>query len=577
MGRPPPQAGDRGMSLFSSIQLANNALIAAQVGLQVTGNNIANANTPGYIREQVVFTPAPTQRKGNLLLGLGVEVEAIIQKVDLFLEERLRGARSDLTFGEAQENTYQQLEAIVGELSDTDLSTSLTSFFNSINDILNQPDSTPVRNLAVLQGQTLANDIRYLDSRVREIRVDANKRIVSAADDINRLLESIADLNLQILIVEGGGISPSDAVGLRDQRQEKLAELSKIIDIQSVEQKNGTVTVFSSGDYLVFEGGIREVGVVYESDRGLNAAEIRLVATDRKLDSTSGELAGLVASRDEILGGFLDQLDGFAKTLMFEFNRRFAGGQGLSGYSSLTGEFAVEDVAAALDQAGLDFTPENGAFAVQVFNKQTGLKKTTDVFVKLNGLDTDTTLNDLAAQLDAIDGISAAITTQQRLVINSDSANVTFAFADDTSGVLAALGLNTFFSGTGSINIGVNEEIRNDPSKFAASKSGIGLDTDVAVELASLFETPLEAQGGTSLSNLYDRLTADTIQGASVARAVAEGFRVFQRTLEGQQLGISGVSIDEEAVNMITYQRAFQASARFISTISDLLDVLVNL
>jgi flagellar hook-associated protein 1 FlgK len=565
------------MSLFSSLQLANNALIAAQVGLQVTGNNIANANTPGYIREEVVFSPAQTQRKGNLLLGMGVDVLGIIQKVDLFLEERLRGARSDLAYGETQENTYRQLESIVGELSDTDLSTSLTSFFNSINDILNQPESTPVRNLAVLQGRTLADDIKRLDSRVRDNRVDVNNRIVNAADDINRLLTGIAELNVRILNVEGGGTTFSDAVGLRDQRQSKLAELSQIVDIQAVEQENGAVTVFSNGDFLVFEGGVREVTVVYSPDRSLNVAEIRLAATDRKLDSSSGELAGLISSRDDILGGFLDQLDNFARTLAFEFNKRFASGQGLSGYTDLSSEFTVDDTAAALDQAGLSFTPENGSFQVQVFNEQTGLTKTTDLLVQLNGLDSDTSLDDLAAALDAIDGISASITPQRGLTIGSDSPNLSFAFADDTSGVLAALGLNTFFTGTGASNLGVNQAVRDDPGKFATSRSGVGADTDIAVELASLLATPLDSQGGNSLADLYDRMTADTIQGASVSRAVAEGFRVFQRTLEGQQLGISGVSIDEEAVNMITYQRAFQASARFISTISELLEVLVNL
>jgi flagellar hook-associated protein 1 FlgK len=565
------------MSLFSSIQLANNALIAAQVGLQVTGNNIANANTPGYIREEVVLTPAPTQRKGDLLLGMGVDIQGIIQKVDLFLEERLRGARSDLAFGEAQENTYHQLEAIVGELSDTDLSTSLNNFFNSVNDILNQPESTPVRNLAVLQGQTLSDDIARLERRVRTIRVDLNKRVVNAADDINRLLEGIAELNLRILNVEGGGVNFSDAVGLRDQRQSKLAELSRIIDIQAVEQENSSVTVFSNGDYLVFEGGIREVTTAYSADRGLNVAEIRLAATDRKLDSTSGELSGLVTSRDDILGGFLDQLDNFARTLIFEFNKRYSGGQGLSGYATLSSEFSVDDSAAALDQAGLTYTPENGSFQVQVHNQQSGLTQTTDVFVKLNGLDSDTSLDDLAAALDAIDGISASITPQRGLTISRDSLAISFAFADDTSGVLAALGLNTFFQGTGAGDIGVKEVVRSDPGKFATSRGGIGADTEIAVELASLLETPLDSQGGNSLADLYDRLTADTIQGASVARAVAEGFRVFEHTLEGQQLGISGVSIDEEAVNMIVYQRAFQASARFIATISELLDVLVNL
>src|SRR5690348_4399401 len=114
------------MSLFSSIQLANNSLRAMQVGLQVVGQNIANANTPGYIREEVALTPAPTQRNGNLLLGLGVQVTAIVQKIDHFVEERLRGSTSDRVSAETQEQTFQQLEGLLAELGDSDLSTSMT-------------------------------------------------------------------------------------------------------------------------------------------------------------------------------------------------------------------------------------------------------------------------------------------------------------------------------------------------------------------------------------------------------------------------------------------------------------------
>ena len=104
------------MTLFSTIQLSSNALAAAQLGLQVTSNNIANANTPGYLRQRMVLTPGPTQRYGNLLLGLGVDVEAIVQVTDRFLAERLRAAESDLANGETQENTYVQLESLIGEL-----------------------------------------------------------------------------------------------------------------------------------------------------------------------------------------------------------------------------------------------------------------------------------------------------------------------------------------------------------------------------------------------------------------------------------------------------------------------------
>ena len=137
------------MSLFSSIQLANNALRATQVGLQVVGQNIANVNTPGYIREEVILSPAPTQQVGSLLLGLGVEVEGIVQKIDHFLSGRIRNAESDRARAEVQEETYLQLESLIGELSNTDLSTSLNEFFSSINEILSQTESVAVRNLAV--------------------------------------------------------------------------------------------------------------------------------------------------------------------------------------------------------------------------------------------------------------------------------------------------------------------------------------------------------------------------------------------------------------------------------------------
>ncbi len=565
------------MSLFSSIQLASNSLIASQIGLQVTGNNIANANTPGYIRQEVVLTPSPSQRKGSLILGLGVEVNAIIQKSDLFLEERLRGSESDLANSETKEETYSQLEAIVGELSSTDLSTTLNEFFGSISDVLNQPESVAVRNLAILKGETVASDVTRLASRVRDIHKDVDGRIAEASTDINRLLEGISKLNVQVVVAEGGGTSDSDAVGLRDKRKVALLELSRLIDIRSVEQSTGSVTVFAGGEYLVFEGTYRPVAVEEATVDGLANSTIVVEATGAQLTSTRGEVAGLISSRDDILGGVLTNLDDFASTLTYEFNKVFSSGQGLKGHDELTSEFTVNDTTLALDQAGLNYSPVNGSFQVQVFNTQTNLTETTDVIVNLNGLDDDMTLSDLQATLDSIDGITATITPSRGLTIESDSPNGEFSFASDTSGVLAALGINTFFTGISATDMGVNQIVKDDPAKFNASQSGVGGDTANAELMASFIDQPLETQNNSTLAVLYDDFTSDVTQGAAVSKAVTEGFRVFQQTLEGQFLAISGVSIDEEAVNMITYQRAYQASARYISTISDLLDVLVNL
>ncbi len=119
--------------------------------------------------------------------------------------------------------------------------------------------------------------------------------------------------------------------------------------------------------------------------------------------------------------------------------------------------------------------------------------------------------------------------------------------------------------------------MKKDPAKFAASAGGIGKDTANAVALAGFLDRPLDSQSGASIGDLYSSLAGDVTQQSAVSKAVAEGFRVFQLTLDGQRLAISGVNIDEETVNLISYQRMYQASARFISTVNEMLETLINL
>jgi flagellar hook-associated protein 1 FlgK len=543
----------------------------------VVGQNIANANTPGYIREQVDFAAAPTQRNGNLLLGLGVQVQGIVQKVDKFLQERLRNATSDSSSTQVNSDTYTQLEGLIGELSDTDLSTAFSNFFSSISGILNQPESDSVRNLAVLSGQTLTDNFNQLATKAGQIRSDLNDRVGQSADDINRLLQQIAKLNVQISNAEGGGTSNSDAVGLRDQRSNALTQLSQIIDIRTQEQPNGSVSVFAGGDYLVLDGNARSIKVTQTTDRGLTINELNLADTNAPLKFRSGEVAGLIDSRDHVMGDFIDKLNSLAGTLAFEFNRVFSSGQGLKGYQSLTSESAVDDVNASLDAAGLHFTPVNGQFDVQVFNRLTGLTQTSTIKVDLNGLDGDTSLTSLTAALNGINGVSASITADRRLSIQSTSADQEIAFSSDTSGALASLGLNTFFTGSSAGGLGVNQAVVDDPTKFAASRGGIGTDTAAAVDLANFIDQPLDSQGGATLSQLYDRITSAVAQGSANAKSSATAASVFQQSLNGQNLAVSGVNIDEETVNMMEFQRAFQASAKYIATLNDLLNTLVQL
>jgi flagellar hook-associated protein 1 FlgK len=565
------------MSLFGILQTSATSLDAASLGLQVTGNNIANSNDPDYIRQRLIQSPQIGSQQGNLILGMGVRVDGIQQVVDKFLDERLRAASSDVASSEAQSDVYTKLESALNALGDNNLSSSLTTFFGSLQDVLNQPEDVSIRNIAVQKGQTLTETIQRLDGQVRALHDNTNDQVVSLAGDVNNLLADIAKLNIQIVMAEKGGNSQSDAVGLRDRRAADLSKLSEIADVRTIEQPTGDVTVYSGGDFLVNLGTYRKINVVTNVQNGLKVSQLQIDGINSPLTSGGGRLGGLYTARDNVLGGFLNDLSGITKSLIYEFNKVYSGGQGLTGFSQVTSEQSTSNTSAALDAAGLPFTPTNGSFQVQVYDAQTGERKTTDVRVDLNGLDTDTSLQSLAAQLDAIDGIGATITADGKLQITSDSPNTKFAFGSDSSGVLAALGINSFFTGTDSNNIGVSQTVKSDPSLLAISSGGVAEDTKNGELLATLLNTPLSSQGGASLVSAYDQLTGNVAAGSQAASASADGFRTFQQALEGQHMAISGVNIDEEAVKMIEYQRTYQASAKVISTVNQLLQTLLNM
>ncbi len=572
------------MSLFSSIQMAGNTLQAMQIGLHVVGNNIANANTPGYVRERTIYSPAPVQKVGTLTLGLGVEIAGIVQNVDKFTEARLRDAGSDRASAEVQEDIYRDLELAIGELTDVDISTALTKFFGSIELVADTPEDIAIRNLAISDGATLSQRINTLDRRARTLYEDFTQRVDDITTEVNTLSEQIRQLNLQITSAEGGGSTGSDAGALRSQRNLALQQLAEITNIKVTEQESGAVNVSVNGDLLVFEGTRRAVQTETINENGLTRTVVQYADNGSDLVTTGGELHGIYEARDTVIGGFLGNLDEFASTLVFEFNKLYSQGEGIAGFQSLTTIERVEDPTAALNTAGLNFTPESGVLQFNVHNKEidnpTARTEQHDIFIDLNGTDGDTSLNSLAASINAIDGVSASVNFNNELVINSDSDAIEFSFSGDTSGALAALGLNTFFTGSNARDIGVNQVLQEDSAsgaKFAASGDGLGTGNGIALELMTLNDKSLGSLDGGSITGVYDQLINDNTQGATVSAAVADGLRVFEGTLAAEVAAVSGVNLDEEAIDMIMLQQTYQASARYISTLSEMLDIIVAL
>jgi flagellar hook-associated protein 1 FlgK len=574
------------MSLFSSLQMGGNTLQAMQIGLHVVGNNIANANTPGYIRERAIYSPAPVQKLGDLSLGMGVEVDGIVQIIDKFVENRLRDAGSDLASAEALEDAYNKLEAEFNALGEGSIGAMLTSFFNGLADVAKEPGNVGVRDLAIKDGIALAHAFNSLDRNVEQLHTDLSTRVQQIAPTINTLAEQIRKLNLQIVTTEGGGATGSDAGGLRVQRDVALKELAKLININATETVTGSVNVSINGQILIFEGTRREVETSLAELNGVTASRIQFVDNQSVLDPTGGELHGIYQARDSVYAEFLDELDTLAGTLAFEFNKLYSQGQGIDGFTQVTSVNGVNNANTALNSAGLDFTPTSGKFTVLIRNKTDKITKEHEITIDLNGLDgNDTTLNSLAAQLNAIPGLNASVNIDNRLVLSSESSAIDFSFkvasTSDETGVLAALGINTFFTGSDAASLGVNSQLIGAGSKLAAGTNvfanNSGNDNTNALRLVALFDQSLSSLDDQSIRGLYDSIINGTTQGASIAKSVADGQRVFTGTLEATSQGVSGVNLDEEAIDMIALQRTYQASARFISAISELLDILVNL
>ena len=559
--------------------MASAALQANDIALQVVGQNIANANTPGYTREVVNFTPGPSQANGALVQGTGVEVQSITQQISTFLESQLNSANANQASADTLKGTYTQLENIVGALnSGSNLSSAMNQFFNSISDVLNQPGNESVMQSAVLQGQTLAQTINSMANQTAQLRTSTDSQVSALAPQINSLTSQIAKLNIQISEMTGGGQSPSDANGLSDQRNQAINSLSQLIGIQVNTQPDGSVSIYNGGNYLVDEGFSQQVDVAESANRGIEVSTLQIAGINSPLQATSGQLQGLVNSRDDVLGGFQDQLNSFTTTLTNEFNKIYSGGQGTTGYTQTASLNPVSDPDAPLNQAGLGLplTPTNGSFQIIVTNTQTGTSTTNNIAVPLLGPGHNTTLNSLAAEIDNVAGLSATV-SNGTLSISSTSANTQFAFGTDTSGTLAALGINTFFTGSQAGSIGVNNTLLQDPTKFAASTQGVGTDTSNAQTLAGFLTLPLASQNGATIQTLYNNMTTGVSQSSANATAAANAADTLQTQISSQVTDDSGVNIDDEVVNMMDYQEAYQASAKYISTLSGLLNTLVQL
>jgi flagellar hook-associated protein 1 FlgK len=576
--------------LGAVLDIAKGALLTQKYAIDVVGHNIANVNTPGYTRQVALLEAKDAQRLGGIMLGRGVEITDVVQLSNDFIDTTLRDRRSDLAAMEEKEVYLSVLEGIFNEQTGLPLSAQLADFWNAWHDLSSDPAGTDERNILYERGLLLAQSFNDLAYDLNRLEREINISLEAGAARINELLDQIATLSVQIIDVGVTG----NANDLRDQRNTLLNELSQYLDIVAMEDEDGNVSVSTrKGHILVSKADTYHLSLKSGDIEWQGSGGTQVVVTDT---ITGGKMGGWLDMRDGILPQVGADLDELAKSIVREVNQIHAQGVGTQAFSSVTGTNAAADSTEEMGtvDSGLDFYDEisDGSFELWLYDGTGAVVGSTTINIVKN----TTTLEALAASITAIHANMTASVSGGKLQITA-AGNYRFAFGDDTSGVLAGLGINSFFSGSDASGMGVNPLLGSTKEFIAAARidpaTGAFTDGDNANALAlanlqyqdvtvkqwsySRGSTPTSQDASATLENhLQSFVGSIGIESQSVQRA-REYNEIIVNELNQTRDSISGVSLDEELTNLIEYQHAYAAAAKLITTADEMLQVLMDL
>jgi flagellar hook-associated protein 1 FlgK len=307
--------------LFASLSATSQALSAQRMGLEVVGQNIANVNTPGYSRRVVDL--AEIAPNGTWSAGGGVEVTGIRSVRDTCLESRLQLETSAEQREAAVADSLSVIEAGLGAPG-TSIDGKLTAFFDAFAQLADAPTSSTARLGVISQGSELAAAFRQVSEQLSQARWDANTKIRTAVDAVNALSRKIAEANGAIV-----GQNPALTLNARDGLAAAIADLSKLVDISTVQRSDGAADVtFANGQALVIGNSSYDLSAVPDANGvvGLVSQDLPLTA-----DVTGGEIGGLLHVRDGLLPDYLRRLDDIAYTVTGQVNGLHSAGVNLDG------------------------------------------------------------------------------------------------------------------------------------------------------------------------------------------------------------------------------------------------------
>nr|MEE4269937.1 flagellar hook-associated protein FlgK [Candidatus Krumholzibacteria bacterium] len=303
--------------LNSIMDASLSALFAAQAGMATTGHNIANANTPGYTRQDVTFAA----RRPDILpygaIGRGVEVQGIRRMQDEFLLNNLRVQSSRLASYSAIDNVLYDVEAILGSVDNDHLGNAMNEFFAAWNTLATPPFAESNKYNVVATAESLVRDFHAINESLDDLESNIENDIQLEITNLNGLLTSVAEMNEQIMAAESNGEPAND---LRDQRDFLISQLSEIAEVNVLEREDGTKDVILAGRTLVARGSVTHFQSTYVQTSSGYQMSIMTQGHNAAVNLSPGRLEGLMTSRDVQVTQVRDNLDAVARQLIEEVN-----------------------------------------------------------------------------------------------------------------------------------------------------------------------------------------------------------------------------------------------------------------
>ncbi len=594
------------MSNFTVFQSSISALLANNQALSVAANNIANVNTEGYSRQRIVMTAENPQVVGGLELGRGVTVATVERVFDAFVDLRLASAAQDAGKHSVMSQQLKQIDTIFNELGVNGIGSFMDEFFNAWQEVSNDPSSTTARQDLLNKSNTMTEQFNSVASLLEQERDLIDAAVETTVTKINDYATEIANLNERIKNDTGQSLT------LRDERMQKVRELSGLVDTVYFETSQGEFNVtIAQGMPLVTNVTASTLSVQADVSND-NHYEINLIvgngaATDITDRVNGGELQGLLDIRDTSLPSYQDRLNELAYELATEVNALHSSGYTLNGTTSVN-FFTDVTTAAASTTLLTDLRNTAGTHLdVSSGNTITVAGSVGGTAFSANwAVSSTSTLGDIVTFIqNTLRGVADADLTETAVLQADGSIRVTSDATHAITNLTATIAGNTTFNtaftwpvniaaggGTGdstdlrgeignaAASIALHASVDGVPRNIAAASSSGSLPggNAVALTIAALRTGSISfLSGDTTFSAFYGDLVG--LVGSDTATNVNQSKfsdDVFTQA-RNQRDNVSGVSVEEEQLNLIRYQSAFEAASKLISVADRILEQLVNI